>query len=250
MIASVRPLKTKSSLSIQAQQYLRDLIKQGTYQPGNQLPSESELAAQLGISRPTLREALRNLEVEGVIVRKHGVGTFVAPTYGHRLEAGLEVLESLESIALRIGLKTQMGEAVIEERPAQSVEMDGLGLDAPAQILSVARAILVDAQPVAYLWDAVPVEYLRKDDLDETFSGSVLDVLLKRGQLALAHSYTSLAAVVADASLARRLHIQRNAPLLKLEAKLYAQTGQVVDYSISYFVPGYFNFHVVRRISA
>ena len=57
-----------------------------------------------------------------------------------------------------------------------------------------------------------------------------------------------LAAEAADGDVARWLHLQRGAPLLKLEAQLYAQDGRVVDYSLSYFVPGYFRFHVVRRV--
>ena len=67
----------KTPLHLQAQQHLLDLIEDGTCQPGEKLPSEVDLAAQLGISRPTLREALLNLEQEDIIVRKHGVGTFV-----------------------------------------------------------------------------------------------------------------------------------------------------------------------------
>ena len=63
--------------------------------PGEQLPAEVYLATQLGISRPTLREALLSLEREGFVVRKHGVGTFVTPGYGRRLESGLECLESV-----------------------------------------------------------------------------------------------------------------------------------------------------------
>ncbi len=236
-------------LPLQTQQYLFDLIEGGAYQPGEQLPSEAELSTRLGVSRATLREALRNLEQKGVIVRKHGVGTFVAHGYTQQLESGLEVLESIDRIAERSGLKTQMGQALIEERPAAAAELSELGLDAAAPVLSVSRIIYVDAQPVAYLKDTLPVLYLRKDDLGEAFSGSVLDVLLKRGQPPLSHSYTKLAAIVANAALTRQLHIQRNVPLLKLEAQLFALDGQIVDYSTSYFVSGYFDFHVVRRIA-
>ncbi len=96
---------------------------------------------------------------------KHGVGTFIAPTYGNRLESGLEVLESIERIANRIGLKTSMGEADIEERPATLNELTELGLDAPCQVLFAARAIFVDGKPAAYLKDILPVTYLRKEVL-------------------------------------------------------------------------------------
>jgi GntR family transcriptional regulator len=234
---------------IQAGESLAALLERG--QPGERLPAEPVLAAQLGVSRATLREVLRSFEERGRIVRRHGVGTFIAPPRPV-IESGLEILESIDRLARRSGLKTRMDTATIEERPARQDELKALGLKSATLILSVARIIVTGAQPVACLLDLVPVEYLRQDDLDdldETFNGSVLDLFIKRGQPTLAHSRTDLIATTADAAMARQLHIQRNAPLLKLEAQLYAQDNRIVDYSISHFVPGYFRFHVVRRIS-
>jgi GntR family transcriptional regulator len=249
MATSMRPLKAvKVSLPIQTSQYIRELVESGKYQPGQQLPPEGDFARQLGISRPTLREALHSLELEGVIVCKHGVGTFIAPTYGKRFESGLETLESIERIANRIGLQTNMGEAEIEERLSTPNEIVELGLENQTQVLAVARAILVDNKPVAYLMDVLPAEYLRTEDLGDDFHGSVLDMLLKRGRPQLAYSYTKLAAVAAETSLAKLLEIPPHTPLMRLEARLYSQGNQVVDYSISHFIPGFFDFHVVRRI--
>ena len=245
----LRPIKTaKVSLPFQANQYLRDLISAGTYLPGQQLPPEHIFADQLGISRPTLREALHNLEQEGMIVRKHGVGTFISPNIAHPIESGLEVLESIENIAGRIGLKTQMGRAVIEERTPYPSEMAGLALHESAPVLAVARTILVDAQPVAYLWDVVLAEYLARAELDENFTGSVLEIFLKRGFPQLAYSLTYLAAVAADTVLAEQLHIQCGTPLQRFEASLYTSEQRVVDFSTSYFIPDFFSFHIVRHI--
>ncbi|MGB5846288.1 MAG: winged helix-turn-helix domain-containing protein, partial [Anaerolineales bacterium] len=62
--------------------------------PGDQLPTEPDLAKQLGVSRATLREAMRTFETQGLLLRRQGVGTFVVrPT--QVLETGLEVLESI-----------------------------------------------------------------------------------------------------------------------------------------------------------
>jgi GntR family transcriptional regulator len=249
MTGSLKPLKAvKVSLPVQTSQYIREMIESGQYTPGQQLPSEADLARQLGISRPTLREALHSLEQDGVIICRHGVGTFIAPTYGKRLENGLEVLESIERIASRIGLKTSMGEAEIEERMATQAELVELGLESPSRVLFAARAIFVDSRPVAYLRDILPVTYLRKDDLNGSFHGSIIDVLLKRGSPTLACSMTKMAAVTADSTLADLLGITVHSPLMRLEARLFSQNNHVVDYSISHFVPGYFDFHVVRRI--
>ena len=77
----------------------------------------------------------------------------------------------------------------------------------------------------------------------------MLDLLLARGWPDLSHSRTELISEAADPDLARALRIQRGAPLMRLEAQLFAADGQIVDYSISHFVPGCFRFHVVRRIA-
>ena len=91
----MKRLKTnKMPLSLQVQQHIVDLIKDDTFSPGDRLPSEAEFSVRLGVSRPTLREALKSLEQEGVLLRKHGVGTFIS-SHTPFMESGLEVLESL-----------------------------------------------------------------------------------------------------------------------------------------------------------
>lgn len=235
-------------LYMQAVDALRNLLQHSEYVAGDRLPSEPKLAEQLGISRPTLREALQTLEEEGAIVRRHGVGTFVAEQRPV-LNAGLEVLESIEHMAKRGGLHVDMGEVVIAERMTTEDETDGFGLNEPEPAVCVTRVILAEGKPVAHLTDVLPQRYLRQADLGPGFHGSVLDTLVERGWPALSHSRTELISEAANQELAHALRVPRGAPLMKLVAQLYAADGQVVDYSISYFVPGSFRFHVVRRIA-
>jgi GntR family transcriptional regulator len=245
----LKPLKTaKTSLPLQTQQYLENLIKDGTYQPGEQLPSQELLALQLGISRATLREALQKLEIEGVIQRRHGVGTFVSPNYRQRLDTGLEVLESLEQIASKSGLKAHMSMLQLDVYPARPAEQEKLGLYSDVEILSVSRVMLLDDRPVAHLVDILPTHFLKTMDLQNGFTGSVLDILVRLGHPLLSYSYTQIESVPASKDLADALMVHRRAPLLKFEGRLYERDGQVVDFSVSHFVPGHFNFHVVRRI--
>src|SRR5512136_2126082 len=81
------------------------------------LPSEAELSKRFEVSRATVREALSRLEQRGVVIRRHGVGTFVSP-HQPVLDAGLEQLESIDTLARRMGLETHMGESEIVEREA------------------------------------------------------------------------------------------------------------------------------------
>lgn len=216
-------------------------------QAGDRLPSEPELARKLGVSRATLREGMRTYETQGLIRRRQGSGTYVVRP-SQVIESGLEMLESIETIAERIGLPVSMGSLKIDQRVATSDEAKALSLAADASIIQVTRVIHAEGRPVAYLVDVVPDDLLKPADLNESFTGSVLDIILQRGTPALLTSRCEINAVTASAEVARSLGIQRGDVLLRFVAYLYATSGRVIDYSFSYFLPGYFRFHVVRRV--
>lgn len=229
-----------------AQEILRGIESGKWVRANGALPSEAELSQKFAVSRATIRDALAQLEQRGVITRRHGAGTFVTPL--PRLDAGLEELVSLETLARRIGLETRMSHPQIEERVATPIEAERLNAPPNTRVLSIARVILTGTRPVAYLIDVVPTTVLTPPDLDRNFRGSVLDLFLSRRYPVLSHSRTEIHIAVADAALARELHIKRNAPLHQLVAQLFARDGRIVDYSISYCVPGYFSFHVIRQV--
>jgi len=219
----------------------------GKVQPGGKLPSEPELAKQLGVSRATLREAMRAFEEQGLIRRRQGVGTFVVRNQ-QIIESGVEILESIESIAARMGLQVSMGMLNIEYLEADTDQAKIFSKSAGTPLVRLTRVINAEERPVAYLVDLLPVEILPANGLKEGFTGSVLDWLLKRGTPQLDHSKTEIQAVAAPSEIARALQIQRGDVLLKFIAKLYSTGGDLVDHSSSFFLPGYFRFHVVRRV--
>jgi GntR family transcriptional regulator len=236
------------SLARQAAQEILQGIKSGRLVRGNgMLPSEAELSQKLEVSRATIREALSQLEQRRAVTRRHGVGTFAAPP-APRIDTGLEELKSLETLARGIGLETRMSDPVIEERCATAAEAECLQISPNSSVLSIARVILTGVRPIAFLVDIVPTTILQRQDLDRSFRGSVLDLFIQRRDLMLSHSRTEILIESADSIIARKLRLKRGAPLHKLEAQLFTRDGRIVDYSTSYFVPGYFLFHVIRRV--
>ncbi len=199
--------------------------------PGSLLPSEPALAEQLGVSRATLREAMRSFVDRGWIERRQGVGTYVRPRI---IEAGLEELVSIEQLAERIGLQVSMGQSEITQDSAY---------------WKIARVILAAGRPVAYLVDVVPSELLTAAELKRDFHGSVLDILRARGVPELDFSKTEITAVGADSATAKRLNVEPGTVLLRLEGLLYDREGRIVDRSQSYFLPDTFRFHVLRRVA-
>jgi GntR family transcriptional regulator len=215
--------------------------------PGERLLTEPELAKQLSVSRATLREAMRTFETQGLIYRHQGSGTFVIHP-SQVIDTGLEVLESIETLSNRIGLPVSMGDFHLEQLPAGEEYAAALGLKESDPVLSVSRIIQAEGRPVAFLLDILPIDVLSSEELEKNFTGSVLDILLKRGSPILTSSRCEINAVEARTDIAKSLKIQRGDVLLRFVAYLYSTTGKVVDFSYSYFLPGYFNFHINRRV--
>jgi len=224
---------------------LKTIIENSSH--GEKLPSEPKLAEKLGVSRATLREAMRLFECQGLLRRKQGLGTFVVkPT--QILESGLEILESIDTIAKRINLNVQMGESKIDYCEADKNQAEKLEILVGQRLLKVSRVILSDHFPVAYLMDILPDNILKPELLDQQFTGSILDLLIKMEKPVLSNSKTEISAVHASSQVAKAMNIQRGDTLLQLSGILFDDNRRPVDLSSSYFLPGYFRLHIVRKI--
>ncbi len=213
---------------------------------GQRLISEPELAKQMGVSRATLREAMRTFETQGLIRRRQGSGTYVMGKVPV-IDSGLEVLESLDTMAHRLNLQTTVSDLHVDQVDADKDSAAGLGLAEGTRLTRIRRVVRADNRPVAYLIDTLPADLLKPSDLPDGFTGSVLDFMLARGDK-LTVSRAAISATNATAEVAKALEIQRDDVLLQFVSQLYNDTGKIVDHTVSYFIPGYFNFHVVRRI--
>ncbi|MFH1446636.1 MAG: GntR family transcriptional regulator, partial [Chloroflexota bacterium] len=168
---------------------------------GEKLPSEPKLAKTLKVSRATLREAMRIYEVQGLIRRKQGIGTFVVAS-PQIIESGLEALESIETLAEHIGMDVTMGDLEITHFKADATQAEILDLSVDAALITIKRVIKTDNRPVAFLIDTLPEHILTPADLDGGFTGSVLDLLLHRGDPALSISKTEISASPAPIEVA------------------------------------------------
>ena len=227
------------------QSALSDLIQNTP--KGSKLPSEPKLAEQLNVSRATLREAMRTFESQGLLRRRQGLGTFVVgPT--HVIDSGLELLESIETQAKRTGFDVDMGIYQITHIQSNKIQAEKLSLEEGSPLIKIDRVILTDNTPVAYLVDTLPETILDQDVLSNEFRGSVLDLIIQKGDPALSISKTEISAIHAPAEVAKALDIQRGDTLLLLKALLFDEEGNPIDYSHSYFLPGHFRLHIIRKI--
>jgi GntR family transcriptional regulator len=228
-----------------AEEALSQLLE--TCSPGDQLPPEPALAQSLGISRATLREALRNLERKRVITRRQGVGTFYnGPQV--LIDSGLETLVSVDTLALRQGLSCSMADLEIHSASARQEFAEPLGLE-PGQPVTIVRRTKVSGErPIAYMVDVLPQSIATPEQVREGFSGSVLDFLVAQPDLRPAHATANILPRRAGKRLGRLLHVAPSTVLLLLEETVYTGENVRLSYSRNYFVPQYFKFHLVRQV--
>lgn len=238
-------MRKENDVSRSLHEQLSQLISET--ESGHKLPSEPKLAAVFGVSRASLREAMRTFETRGLLQRKQGVGTFVIHP-GNVFETGLENLNSLETIADQLGLEVSMGALEVCRRTIDKDMAETLELPEGLEILTVSRVILAEDRPVAFLEDNLPLDILSEEEVNQNFTGSVLDMLIRRDDIPLASSKCEISAIGASPEIASALDIQRHDPLLVFSSLLFSTRGRIIDSSFSYFLPGYFHFHIVRRV--
>jgi len=206
---------------------------------GQQLPSEPDLAKQLGVSRATLREAMRTFETQGLIRRRQGAGTFVVGKVPV-MDSGLEVLESVETMARRMNLTVAVSDLHAEPVFADQELANAMNVPLATHLTRVRRVMQTDGRPVAYLVDNLSESILRPEDLENNFNGSVLDFLTARADPPRT-SRAAISAIGASAEVAKALEIQRGDVLLHFNSQLFDAAGTILAFS-RHTLSGYFNF--------
>lgn len=241
------PRQRPTLRSVSVQDELATRIDKDRLPAGTRLPSEPELAAELGVSRATLREALRALEDEGLVRRMWGSGTYVAERtrVANSLDLNFGVTDAIRAAGMRAG--TEQGRHWIE--PASAGEAERLGLDPGQDVLVVERVRTADGRPVVFSHDVLPGRLIgdREDVAGEMLKGSIYEVLERDLGVVIRHGVASLRPVKADDTLARLLRASPGDLLLYLWQVDYAEAGSPVMSSHEYHLADAFDFSVVRR---
>jgi GntR family transcriptional regulator len=165
----------------QVEQAIRASIESGAWSTGGQLPAEDRLCAMLGVSRITLRHALRNLEQAGLLLRDHGRGTFVRRT---TVIAGIRGLTSFTEEMAALGLKG--GSRVLSQSvaPASAEVADALGIEVGASIVQIRRLRMGNETPIGI--QTVQLPETRVPGLAESglLEGSLYEMLRTRYAIA------------------------------------------------------------------
>lgn len=229
-------------LYLQVIDKIKEDIENGLYEAGERLPSEFQLSKQLGVSRATLREALRMLEDENVVIRRHGVGTFInsKPLFS----SGIEELFSVTDMIKRG--KKQPGTNFLSSSVDHAEEEDRFRFhnENLEKVLTIERVRTADEEPVVYCLDKIPQQLL--PDYVSHQQQSLFDQLEKAGT-SIAYAVTQIEPIGYHDTISDILQCEPETSLLVLKQMHYDDNEQAVLYSINYFRADKFKFHVLRK---
>lgn len=232
-------------LSSMAEERLRELISSGELAVGQRLPTEPQLAAELGIARSTLREALAGLAREGILARGQA-GTIVRAR--PPVVRGLELLISVETLAVEKGFECRSDVLRFEEDVATPPIAARLQIKPGDPILAIREhKVLRERGPVGVLDQYVPAALIPLSTLKEHYQGSLLDALGELDEPRLSFARATVKARLATEELAAKLGVSPGAPLLCLQQTIYAEDERVMSYGDLMFRDDWLDFTVLRR---
>lgn len=228
--------------------HMRSLLSEHTFDTGR-LPSEPELARQLGASRATVRQALSLLAMEGLVVRRHGAGTFVNEAVLN-IHTRLEEVWDFAEMIRESGHQPGVRHLELSLEPASAAIGQKLQLAPNAELLTTANIFLADAVPVIYCIDSIPAGLVNQAYRDEELHGPVYSFLAKRCGQRLDYNIAKLLPVVADEKLSGLLQCPPGSPLHYFEETGFNGDGIPIIYSEEFYRPEYFSFHIIRKMTS
>jgi GntR family transcriptional regulator len=213
---------------VQVKGALREHIESGNWQPGDQLPGEPELCQMFGVSRTVIRQALKEMEYEGLIVREKGKGTFLAePKIVESLAQKLtgfyqDMVEQGYTPITRV-----LKQEVVSASPKVAAH---LGLEPETPVIEIERLRFVQDEPIVLVTTYLPYALCPRILSEDLSRQSLYALLEKCHGLVIARGRRTLEAVPANEYEAQLLQVDKGAPLLMLDSVSHLGDGTPVEY--------------------
>ncbi|MGS1095198.1 GntR family transcriptional regulator [Aquamicrobium terrae] len=231
-------------LYLRLRRVIEDAVDGGLLGPGDALPSERDIALQADISRVTVRKAVSDLVKSGVLVQRHGSGTFVAPRV-ERVEQSLSRLTSFTEDMARRGktVRSQwLDRGVFAPSPD---EMMVLGLSAKELVVRMARLRIADGTPLAIERACLSASMLP----DPERIGSSLYAALEETGYRPVRAVQRISAANLTGQDAELLEVPPGSAGLRIERISYLASGRVVEFTRSIYRGDAYDFVAELRLS-
>jgi GntR family transcriptional regulator, N-acetylglucosamine utilization regulator len=227
LAARLRPAGD-SPLHSQVENGLRRLIQSGEVAPGSALPGELKLAAELGISRHTIRHALNALAGEGLLRRERGRGTLVMPAQTNAVTE--RSLTSFYAFAWELSARGVEQRSFVLERTtlvAPRAVAQRLGSGSRARVERIVRLRTASGEPLVLETAYLPAELASGLDAEVLERGSVYDALEQHHGLRVTRAHETIRPVVLTRTLARMLGVKAGSAAFRVERTTWSDRGPV-----------------------
>jgi GntR family transcriptional regulator len=231
---------------------LRTALQDGTLGADGRLPAEPELARLLGVSRATIREAVAELEEQGLVRRRQGAGTFVQRNLA-QVRNNLNLNSGMTEMIRAAGKSPGTLPARFAERDATSEEREKLELTAGSRVLGMSRVRTADGRPFAKVTVALPISLLEAHSATVSTAEEILrshestyEALESMG-IVVHFGQTEILPELASAALARELGIRPRTMLVDLAQVDYEADDSPVLASHEHFVTDVVSLRVYRK---
>ncbi|MEP7357673.1 MAG: GntR family transcriptional regulator [Anaerolineales bacterium] len=217
------------------------------YAEGGRLPSENEMAAELGVSRGTIRQALSILQQEGFISRHQGLGTFANPKVlgiPARIDFAYEFAELIKVSGYEATIRT----LEVKTTTASAEAASRLGLAAEAPVVLLRKVFCASGQPAIYVHEEVPVALLPAGFQPEDLAGSLFYFLERQCQIELSYVLSEIMPSVAEGEGAEILEVAPGSPQLKFVEVFFDAKNQPLVLATILFRESLIRFHALRKI--
>lgn len=239
-------LKRAPSLTEQAKLQIKERILNEEFAEGR-IPSETELATDLGVSRTTIRDALSRLELEGTIYRRQGAGTFVNEA-GLQIKTRLEEIWFYEAMLQAHGYSPSTHIVDIKETVIDATTASHLELPPTEPMLGVEKLFLADGEPVILTHNLIPIQYLTKSYSPHAFHRPIYEFLLDYCHEHLTYYLSEIVPITPSAKLASALNLPpEQTALISFEEIGYNQNNRPIIKAISYFRDDLLRLRLIRR---
>lgn len=228
---------------------LLEELENGRYSGAAQLPSELELASDLGVSRTVVRDALSELERDGYLERVRGIGTLVnrdVVQLKNRMDQKLEFYKMIRAI----GKEPRSDNLSVTREIASLALAEKLQLptDAPQTLVFVRRRVMADDTPVLFSTDILPLSLFDNKRLEGIdFSQPIFDIAARHCHTEVTETVAHLHAVSGPAGIRRQLALRPEQALLQLEEICYSRLCKPVLCCQTYYTD-FFDFAMVRKL--
>jgi GntR family transcriptional regulator len=230
----------------QVKAYMLSYITKNELKRNDQLPSEAAIAKELGVSRNTLREAYISLENEGIIVRRHGIGTFVAhpPLILDSLNEFSPFAQIIQNVGYTPNFETLSVELV--DPPEEVAEV--LKLNENAKVRCISRLVYADRKPVIYVEDYIPPEIDSQIETWEGFQGNMVEVLSIALNPPLHQIQSKIRAGSLASEISQYFDLEEGAPILSVRSIIFDKENRPVTFSRLCFNSDVIELSIIRMI--